>query len=213
MSRKTKSMIFAVTFSIMTNAGFFAALADRDDHEEKRWYQKIFDWDDDDDHGRSKKGKKRRYQKRYRNDSSHYGKRNLTPVNHPIYKEECGACHFTYQPGLLPSGSWEKILASLEDHFGEFIDIDPDSKKEISVFLRANAANYSSSELSAKIMKSLENRSPTRITEVPYVRNKHHRVSAETLKRESIGSLSNCSACHSGAETGIYEDKDVVIPQ
>jgi len=67
----------------------------------------IFDWDDDDD------------RKRNRHHSKKYRKRYLTPVNKPIYKEECGACHFAYQPELLPSGSWEKILAGLEDHFGE----------------------------------------------------------------------------------------------
>ena len=32
-------------------------------------------------------------------------------------------------------------------------------------------------------------------------------------KRESIGSLSNCLACHITAEEGIYEDDNVKIPK
>ncbi len=43
----------------------------------------------------------------------------LAPVNNDTFKQECGVCHFAYQPGLLPSGSWEKILSNLPSHFGE----------------------------------------------------------------------------------------------
>jgi len=35
-------------------------------------------------------------------------------------------------------------------------------------------------------MKSLRNSVPLRITEVPYIKDKHHRISAEIIKRDSI---------------------------
>ncbi len=158
-------------------------------------------------------GKRKRYQKRYRNGSKHYGKRYLTPVNNPTYKEECGGCHFAYQPELLPSSSWDRILAGLEDHFGEFIELDPDSKKIIAEYLRANAAEHSSAKRAVKIMRSLGNRTPLRITDIPYIREKHHEVPVNVLKRDSIGSLSNCVACHTTAEKGIYDDDYVVMPR
>lgn len=176
----------------------------------KRWYQKIFNWDDDDDddddddHDNGKKGRK---------SSKHYRKHYLTPVNNPTYKEECGACHFAYQPELLPSGSWGRILAGLENHFGEAIELDPESKKIIGEYLKANAAEHSSAKRAVKIMRSLGNRTPLRITQIPYIQKKHHEVSPSVLKRESIGSLSNCSTCHTTAEKGIYEDDYVVIPR
>jgi hypothetical protein len=205
-----KWIIFGVALISMTNGAFYAARADHDEHKKKRWYQKIFDWDDEDDGERGKK--RRQYQKRYRNDSEHYGKRYLIPVNNPSYIEECGACHFTYQPELLPSGSWDKILDGLEDHFGEVIELDPDSKKVISEYLKTNAAERSSVKRAIKIMKSLGNETPLRVTQIPYIQQKHHEVSPEVLERDSIGSLSNCSACHPTAEKGIYEDDYVVIP-
>jgi hypothetical protein len=205
-----KWIIFGVALISMTNGAFYAARADHDEHKKKRWYQKIFDWDDEDDGERGKK--RRQYQKRYRNDSEHYGKRYLIPVNNPSYIEECGACHFTYQPELLPSGSWDKILDGLEDHFGEVIELDPDSKKVISEYLKTNAAERSSVKRAIKIMKSLGNETPLRVTQIPYIQRKHHEVSPEVLERDSIGSLSNCSACHPTAEKGIYEDDYVVIP-
>ena len=216
-----KWIILGVTLALMTNGALYAVQADQDEHRKMRWYQKFFDSDSDDndsdsddddsDHERGKKRK--RYQKRYRNDSEHYRKRYLTPVNNPTYVEECGDCHFTYQPELLPSGSWDKILAGLEDHFGDTIELDPDSKKVIAEYLKVNAAEHSSAKRAVKIMRSLGNRAPLRITQIPYIQAKHHEIHPDVFKRESIGSISNCLACHPTAEKGIYEDDHVVIPE
>jgi len=163
----------------------------------------------EDDGGRREK---RRYQKRERKHSEENGQCNLPIVSDPAYTENCGACHFAYQPGLLPSGSWEKILEGLSDHFGEPIELDSESAKTISAYLRANSANYSSGKLSLKIIKSLGKQAPLRITEVPYIQLEHHEIQQNVLNRESIGSLSNCAACHTSAEKGIYGD-NVTIPR
>ena len=204
-------MIFAVVLLLMTNGTFCAVLADHGGYKNKRWYQKIFDWDDDDDHKRGGKG--RRYQKRSRNGSAHDDEDYLTPVNNQTYIDECGACHFAYQPGLLPSGSWDKILAELDDHFSETVDLDEASKKTITEYLKTNSAEHSRNERSVKIMRSLGGNIPIRITEIPYIQAKHREISQNVIERESIGSLSNCSACHVGAEKGIYEDDYVRIPK
>jgi hypothetical protein len=74
------------------------------------------------------------------------GENNLMMVTNTTYWENCGACHFAYQPELLPSGSWDKIFAALQDHFGEMVDLDPESKKIIAAYLKANAAECSSEE-------------------------------------------------------------------
>jgi hypothetical protein len=34
----------------------------------------------------------------------------LKPVTNQTYEETCGDCHFGYQPELLPSASWLKIV-------------------------------------------------------------------------------------------------------
>jgi len=56
VKRIQKRIIFLVILLMMANGTFYAALADHDGHKEKKWYKKIFDWDDDDDHDRGKKG-------------------------------------------------------------------------------------------------------------------------------------------------------------
>ena len=210
--KNVKKWVVLVMGTFLLSGGVFcAALADHDEHKEKKWYQKIFDWDDDDDH--HDRGKGRQYRKRYRSDSKHYGKRYLKSVNNPTYIEECGACHFTYQPELLPSGSWDKILAGLEDHFGEIIELDLASRKVIDEYLKANAAEHSSAKRAVKIMRSLGSQTPLRITEIPYIQRKHHEVSPSVFSRDPIGSFSNCLACHTTAEKGIYDDDYVTIPK
>ncbi len=203
MNATPKWIVLVTALFLLADGPSSAAWADRDEHEEKHWYQKVFDRDDDDDDDDHHSERKR---------SKPHGGRYLGPVDNAAYKEACGACHVLYQPWLLPAGSWEKILAGLGDHFGEALELDPESKKVIAEYLKANAADRSSAKRAAKIMKSLGNQTPLRVTEIPYIQRKHHEVSADVLKRKSIGSLSNCSACHTTAEKGIYEDDYVVVP-
>ena len=187
-----KSIVLLTTLFLMADGVFYAALADHNEHKERK-----------------------RYQKRQRNSSEHEGQRHLKPVDNPTYKEICGDCHFAYQPELLPSGSWEKILAGLADHFGEEVEIDQESEKIISEYLKRNSAEYSSAKRAAKIMRSLRGQTPMRITYVPYIRHKHEDddIPADAFTRKSVGSMSNCNACHTTAENGIYDDDYVVIPK
>ena len=205
MNGKTTLTMFLTFILIVFSGALYLAAAD-DDHKEKSWFHKILDWDNDDDHKHRKRNRKRH------RDNEHDGSY-LKPVNNPTYKEECGACHFAYQPELLPEASWMKILTNLDDHFGESIELDDDSRKAISDYLKSNSAEYSSAKRAVKIMRSLRNHVPMRITDTPYIREKHHEISPNVFKRESIGSLSNCSACHTTAENGIYEDDNVKIPK
>ena len=200
-----------MTILFVTNGLFYAARADHDEHKEKRGYQKRFDRDsDDDDHER---GERRRHRKRSRKHTEHYAKKYLTPVNNQTYSDECGACHMAYQPELLSSESWDKILVELEDHFGETVDLDKESGENIATYLKTNSAEHSNAKLAVKIVRSLKNNTTRRISEIPYIREKHRKIGQDVIKKESVGSLSNCSACHVTAEKGIYDEDHVKIPQ
>ena len=190
MNRTRRCIVSFPVILLTTSVLFTAAFADHDEHKEKREHQKG-------DHKQNE----------------HREKRDLKIVNHTAYKENCGACHFAYPPELLPSGSWSKIVADLPDHFGESVEIDPEAGKTIGDYLKADAAERSSAATAVKIMKSIGNQTPQRITEIPYIQKKHREVSQNVIKRESIGSLSNCSACHTTAEKGIYDDDYVKIPK
>ena len=132
MKRGKKWTFFFLAIFWVTGGSFCTALADHDEDDERE-----------------------KHQKEYRKESEHGREKHLPPVNNESYKTECGACHFAYQPGLLPSGSWEKIVDRLPDHFGETIDLDTDARKEIEKYLTTNAAENSPAKRSRKIMKSL----------------------------------------------------------
>ena len=146
-------------------------------------------------------------------DDEERGKDGFGPVDNVTYKEQCGACHLAYQPALLPSESWRKILSGLEDHNGTEVVIEAEDISIIEQYLKDNAAEVSSAKRAAKIMRSLKGQAPTRITEIPYIRRKHHEIPADVVERESVGSFSKCNACHVTADRGIYKDDYVSIPE
>ena len=134
-------------------------------------------------------------------------------VANETYKGNCSGCHFAYPPELLPASSWKGIVTRLGDHFGESLALDDASREEIGRYLRENAADRSGSEKAGKILRSLGGRSPIRITEIPYIVKEHREIAPEVFKRKSIGSLSNCIACHKTADQGQFDDDQATIPQ
>jgi hypothetical protein len=154
----------------------------------------------------------RRYRQRERHRNGDHCAGDVKPVTNPVYKENCGACHFSYQPELLPSGSWRKILNQLGDHFGESFELDQEVQKAVLAYLEANAAERSTSKRAVRIVRSVGSSTPVRITEVPYIKGKHRKITASVLDKPSIGSLSNCTACHRRAEEGNYDEDFVTIP-
>ena len=111
----------------------------------------------------------------------------FSPITNETYKQECSTCHFNYQPGLLPAASWKKILNALPFHFDEEVSIDDKSLYEIEKYLSENSAESSSSKRARKIIRSLKGQAPLRITETPYIREKHHELSSAIFARPSIG--------------------------
>ena len=65
-------------------------------------------------------------------------KTGVKAVSNSLYQEECGSCHFAYQPGLLPSRSWLKLMSNneLSSHFEEDIAFENQKiVKELTKYL------------------------------------------------------------------------------
>lgn len=130
------------------------------------------------------------------------------------FKAECTSCHMAYLPGLLPSRSWEKMMNTLDKHFGEDASLDDKTKKEILDFLVMNSSDKAYSRRGTKILATIGNQDiPLRISETDYFNRKHDEISPAVFKRKSIGSKANCIACHKGAESGNFDEDSVVIPK
>ena len=136
----------------------------------------------------------------------------LPSVADDTYRKSCGVCHFAYQPGLLPSASWVKIIDEPNAHPGGALPLDEKTIAEVKSYLTRNSAEKSRSKISRKILDSIGSDSPVRISEIPYIKRKHREINQEIFVRKGIGSRANCIACHKSAGIGVYDDDDVVIP-
>ncbi len=137
------------------------------------------------------------------------------PVN-ALYKEECSACHFLYQPWLLPARSWELIMLDNEEHFGEDLSLEDDTVKEILNYLEANSTENTMvrKRWARKILRDLPPTPPESIRDVPYIKRKHRKLfKRNVFERSSINSFSNCVACHETAPKGNYDEDNVKIPK
>ncbi len=119
--------------------------------------------------------------------------KSYAPIRDKITKTECSACHMAFPAGLLPAASWKKIMLNLSDHFGEDATLDEKTTKHIT--------NY----FIKKSDKGKFRNPALRITELRWFVNEHnHEVSRKAKKK--AGTMSNCKACHSGADRGYFDD-------
>jgi len=144
----------------------------------------------------------------YHEEYEHNAHQIATAAN-PVYVEECGSCHLVYPAMLMPINSWQKIMAGLEDHFGENAELDARTRQEIEDYLVRESSRVSWQ----KLFRNLGDGSPLRITELPYFVHEHDEIPARFVTgNDRVRSLSQCNACHLGAERGRFDEDDVVIP-
>ncbi|MEO5363709.1 MAG: diheme cytochrome c [Magnetococcus sp. DMHC-8] len=138
----------------------------------------------------------------------------VAPVQNRLYSTECGACHFAYQPGLLPVRSWEKLLAGLGEHFGENAEVTPTTYTALREYLTGHAADRVDYGRSRKINASIpDGEKPIRVTETRYFQKEHRELSPPMReKNPQIGSLSRCETCHTQAEQGSFHEHEVRMP-
>jgi Dihaem cytochrome c len=138
----------------------------------------------------------------------------VATLDNTQYQEECGSCHMAYQPGLLASQSWEKIITNLADHFGDNAELEKDVQLSISEYLLTNSAENSDYRRSRKFIRNINlNDAPIRITQTPYFIHKHNEIPDRIVKNNpQVVSFSNCNACHIKAEQGLFGEDNVRIP-
>ncbi len=138
----------------------------------------------------------------------------VAPVENPMYQEECGSCHFPYQPGLLPARSWNKLMAGLENHFEENAELAADDLAVLRTYLTEHSADDSTHKRSRKIMKSLHpDTIHLRATDTPYLKRKHRKLSSKMVTENlEVNSISNCDSCHTQASSGSFSESSINIP-
>lgn len=133
------------------------------------------------------------------------------PAN-AAYESECGDCHGVFHPSLLPIASWQGMMQSLEDHFGEDASLDDDSVNEITAYLTQFGGENWDTEASNRFA-ILDPAKPYSIIATPYWVRKHDEIKPEVFKRRGIGVKSNCGACHTDHYSGRFDDQKINIPE
>lgn len=130
------------------------------------------------------------------------------------YIKECGACHMAYPAEFLPARSWEKLLTTLDDHFGENAELTTEDTQAIRGYLSTNAADRSGSRRGQKILRGVgAQETPLRITELGYFRNAHDEIPRRaSLDNPEVKSMSRCNACHTRATEGSFSEHEIKIP-
>lgn len=129
------------------------------------------------------------------------------PVTDQKVKAECGSCHLAFAPSMLPASSWKRMMADLQNHFGDDASIDEATNTHITRYLLANAADANGRRYSSKLMRGVSvDNAPLRITELPKWKREHREVPDWEWKHREVRTKANCTACHADAERGYYED-------
>lgn len=138
----------------------------------------------------------------------------VAPVTNALYLNECGACHFAYQPGLLPANAWEKMMAKLENHFDTDATLAHEDFVTISDYLKQNSAEKQMDyKRSNRIVTSLRGKAiPDSISQTPYMIEKHNKIRPDLITQNEVKGIFNCTACHTNADKGSYRERDIVIP-
>ena len=129
---------------------------------------------------------------------------NAAPLD-PNYVQECGSCHVAYPPRLLSASSWSATMNGLSSHFGVDASLEPPALASISSYLAGNAKQ--------KETRSTGGQPILRITETRWFLHEHDEITESTWKLPAVRSRSNCSACHTTAEQGVYSEHKIRIPQ
>jgi hypothetical protein len=121
----------------------------------------------------------------------------------PSYRQECSSCHVAYPPAMLPAASWQELMSNLSRHFGTDASVDAATLKTLSAWLDANASSRSSGT------RPPENR----ITRSDWFVREHREVQPRTWKLPAVKNPSNCAACHTTADQGEFNERNVRLPR
>jgi hypothetical protein len=122
----------------------------------------------------------------------------------PQYQQECASCHIAYPPGMLPAASWQRVMAALSHHYGADASTDAAAAREIESWLVAHAG----------VGKRMREAPPDdRITRSAWFLREHDEIAAPTWKLPAVKSPANCGACHTQAERGDFNERNIRIPR
>ena len=105
-------------------------------------------------------------------------------------------------------------MNGLDNHFGEQVTLDEALRKELTDYLKSNAADFVESKVSMNIMKSAGEGAPIAISQLDGIKAIHEDLPETVWNHPEIKSRANCTACHQDVEkTGIFDEETIKMPE
>ncbi len=125
-------------------------------------------------------------------------------ASNPKWRTECGSCHLSFPPKLLPAASWRALMGSLDKHFGTDASLDAATSGNILAFLEKNASRG---------QPETTGKPQLRITQTRWFQSEHDEVPARLWKDPRVKTPANCAACHAGSENGSFNEHNIHLPK
>lgn len=126
------------------------------------------------------------------------------PVDDIAYMAHCGVCHPAYPPEWLPAAAWQRILDTLADHFGEWVELDAAPRRHVGRFLQGRSRDRSSSPLAVRLRETARSAGTARITATAYFTAVHREAPLPAVPSGGVA-IAGCHACHIDVEQGNYD--------
>jgi len=130
--------------------------------------------------------------------AAHAGSDKSAKSENALWKEECGSCHLAYPPEMMSAENWQKLMGSLDKHFGANAVLNAKDNKLILDFLTHNSGSG-----------SVYNSASLRISDTPWFKREHRSISAKEWVHPQVKSVSNCLACHGSGGHGLWSEHDM----
>ncbi len=127
-----------------------------------------------------------------------------------VYSSECGDCHDAYHPSLRSAAAWQAIMTGLSDHYGEDASLGKNATDSIGAFLEANHAGTFDTEVAHRIGR--KDTASLRLTDTRRWKKWHREVDDSVFRLRVVGSKVNCTACHTDALSGRFDDAKIHLP-
>ena len=121
-----------------------------------------------------------------------------------LYTKECGSCHMAYQPQFLPKRSWDKMMNTLDGHFGADASLDGNDFKTIQNYLLTHASKNDN-------ITDTKGSLTLRISETSSFKREHREIKRKMVTQPAVKSFANCNACHTQATSGNYSERTIKI--
>jgi hypothetical protein len=109
----------------------------------------------------------------------------------PAYQQECASCHTAYPPGMLPARSWQRIMNTLDKHYGSDATLDAATCGRSTAGCRPTPA-------AANTRAKSRRRTASRVR--PGSSASTARSMPAVWQLTSVKTPANCGACHPGAD-------------